>query len=180
MSLKHWHTLTLLITGFWLWQAFIFSQDGWTRIHGQTNISAADNDACHYNVLGFAHAEWPSLKRSSCRSVQVSDACKFALNGRKRRRLNVIPNVKFTAVESSFNRFLTQCHNTHWYNQNSAQYEAKNLWKIQVHKFVVYWWPPHGTLAPKAIVGYALMLSPVWSSKTHSPKMGNGWLRLAG
>ena len=43
LPLKHWHTLTLLITGFWLWLASIFSpQDGRTQIHGQTNISAAD------------------------------------------------------------------------------------------------------------------------------------------
>ena len=52
LPLKHWHTLTLLITGFWLWLAFNFSpQDGQMRIHGQTNFSAADKNANSFNAI---------------------------------------------------------------------------------------------------------------------------------
>ncbi len=54
LPLKHWYTLTLLITGFWLWLAFIFfPQDGRPRIHGQTNISAADKQIGCVVVCGF-------------------------------------------------------------------------------------------------------------------------------
>ncbi len=64
LPLKHWHTLTLLITGFWLWLAFIFSpQDGRTWIHGQTNISAADK---HEHVFTSEKTPFCSSSGAEC------------------------------------------------------------------------------------------------------------------